>query len=340
MKKNKPYIGIVPDNRPPSEQIKNYDDREIDLGAPEYLTKAKADKAKKLFPNRDQKATSACVCFAICTALYSTEKEILSPAFLYSQRLNKPGLGSMYWNIGDIVVKQGVCSEDLLPTPTTESEINSVQITSDDREDALQYKQKSYIFMDNPTIDTITAKVNLGIPVVLSIFATKDEWSQEYPEIIDTTITPSTAYINHAITALPMGAFIKGGKKYLLIQDSAKFGNLTFRYLSEEWVEKRVTHGMYFIDLEKADAKWDYVWTRDLKVGDTGEDVRRLQMALQIMGTFPTNVSCTEYFGGITLKAVKDFQTKYPTILQSVGLTKPTGIFGPATRKKLIDLLK
>lgn len=341
MAKNNPYKGIVEDTRPQAEQNKNFDDREIDLGAPEYLTKSQADKAKKIFPNRDQKSTSACVCFAICTALYETEQEILSPAFLYTQRANKPGQGSMYWNIGDIVVKQGVCTESSLATPETEAKINSIKIAEYQTTEAKTYRQKSYIFMENPSIDTITAKVNFGIPVVLSIFAERDEWSQKYPEILNNDITPSTAYINHAITALPDGAFIKSGKKYLLIQDSAKFGNKTFRYLSEEWVEKRVSHGMYFIDLEKepiANVKYD--WTRDLKVGDTGDDVKALQTALQQLGFFPTNISPTEYFGGITLKAVKDFQVKYPTILQSVGLTKPTGYFGSSTRKKLSELLK
>ena len=85
-----------------------------------------------------------------------------------------------------------------------------------------------------------------------------------------------------------------------------------------------------------------YSFTRSLKMGDTGEDVRKLQ---QFLNQYPdTQVSAsgigskgneTTYYGPATAAAVSKFQNKYKSeILIPAGLTTPTGYFGPSTMKK------
>lgn len=80
--------------------------------------------------------------------------------------------------------------------------------------------------------------------------------------------------------------------------------------------------------------------SRNLKVGDTGPDVRELQ---QFLNRDPETIVAslgpgspgneTEYFGALTEGAVKRLQQKYASeILAPIGLTSPTGYVGAQTR--------
>jgi hypothetical protein len=345
----KHYIGEVNDNRKQSLKDKDYSLDELDFGSQDYLTKKEADKAKGKLTNRDQKNTSQCLCFSTCTVLENTEGEVLSPVYLYTQRANKPQEGCMYWNIGDIVVNQGVAPEKDLITPAKEAEANAVKITPELKKVAEPFRQKAYLIKNNPTIDKIKDIVNSGDALVGSIFATSKEWSQEYPEVIDKDLIVDNAPIRHAIAILPNSAFIYKKKKYIIIQDSAKFGKITFRYLSEDFIKARLRVIQDYIDLDYVEPiKWitppnlkGYKFTRDLTIGDRGDDVYALQVLLQENGLFPANQEPTGAFYGITRQAVKDFQEKFKTdILIAIGLKSGTGFFGKSSRAKLEDLIK
>lgn len=89
-----------------------------------------------------------------------------------------------------------------------------------------------------------------------------------------------------------------------------------------------------------------YTWTRDLKTGATGADVKMLQMFLN--ADADTRVAATgagsagmetETFGPATAAAVSKFQVKYRAdVLSPAGLVNPTGYFGPGTRAKANSL--
>ena len=89
-----------------------------------------------------------------------------------------------------------------------------------------------------------------------------------------------------------------------------------------------------------------YQFTRTLKQGMTGEDVRQLQKYLNTHG-FPVALKGvgslgneSKTFGKATLKALKNFQEAHAKeILTPVGLTKGTGIYGPATQKFINTLI-
>lgn len=77
---------------------------------------------------------------------------------------------------------------------------------------------------------------------------------------------------------------------------------------------------------------------RTLKIGMTGEDVRALQTFLNTQGF---KVSTTSYFGPITKNAVTKFQELYfDDILKPQGLKKGSGIYGPSTRAKVLQIQK
>ena len=85
-----------------------------------------------------------------------------------------------------------------------------------------------------------------------------------------------------------------------------------------------------------------YVFTRNLKMGTQGDDVKKLQMFLNGMPETRVSVvgagspgSETMYFGPATAAAVKNFQMKYRSdILTPIGLVNPTTYFGNSTRAK------
>ena len=90
-----------------------------------------------------------------------------------------------------------------------------------------------------------------------------------------------------------------------------------------------------------------YTFTRNLRSGNKGEDVRQLQEFLNAQGftIAPSGAGSpgneTDYFGALTKTALIRFQEKHAgDILAPVGLTRGSGYFGPSTRNKIHGLLR
>jgi len=115
--------------------------------------------------------------------------------------------------------------------------------------------------------------------------------------------------------------------------------------LTEDWfTNNRVLFAIYFEDqynmepFQLPDNKPHYTFNNDLSYGMQNEEVKKLQECLRYDGEFeyPT---CTGFFGGYTLKAVKLFQEKYrKDILEPAGLSEPSGVVSTYTRAKLNSL--
>lgn len=76
-----------------------------------------------------------------------------------------------------------------------------------------------------------------------------------------------------------------------------------------------------------------------LDIGSRGDDVISVQKALKLDG-FYTSGPITGYYGKLTKNAVMRFQNYYKNeILIPHGFKKPTGMVGPATRKKIQEIL-
>lgn len=349
------FTGYLEDNRSEKEKENDFLHEELLAGyGADWLSRSQAKKQITKYHKFNQYSTSSCVGNSGALSLgIENEKEgwafeKLSPAFIYRQRFNQSSEGMYYFDLGKIGRKLGSCKYHLLPTPKTEKAINNLNITSEMKMNALIYKAKNYIFMNKPSMTQIKNVVNgMDKPLVISVFATREEWSKEYPEVIDKDLKLEDAYVRHAVTVLPSSAYKYRGKKYFIIQDSAWFGGENIRYISEDFVKERVRHALYWINLEnpnplpKKEGKisFKYTFTRDLRVGNRGKDVVMLQKALKELGFF-TYPKCTGYFGGITKKAVIEFQEHYSNeVLKFFGLTKGTGYVGRTTKAKLHNLM-
>lgn len=340
--RSKYFTGVLPDTRTVSEVQQDYNHAER---APVQTSDpfGNVQIATSPYPYVNQFNTSSCVTHAATLAygiervLTGKEFEQLSPAFVYRLRSNYAGEGSIPANIYDILHKTGAPLFTTLPTPQDEVTANNVTLTQEMYQEGNIYKGGSY-FKITPAndINTIAAVAQQGHAVNLCLFATFDEYAQQYPQILQPTLTQGNAEVQHEITVLPYSGFIKNGVKYVAIQDSAWFGGWKLRYLSEQFIQTRVTESRYWVGtltLATGTAP-KHVFTQNLSVGATGTEVTFLQQLLISEGLLPTDCA-TGYFGGYTLAGTKAFQAKYAAdILLPNGLLAPTGFWGPASIKK------
>lgn len=335
----KEYHGGLIDTR---TEIKDYSHREVvgKATVPTYLIRSKALGAIK-YSIRNQKQTSSCGAHAGELALSILTNQLHEQAFIYRNRANYKNEGMYHYDIGNILVNKGAClSQDI---PKDEKVYNDYVITDEISKEALDYRINSYVVFsdDEYTIDDIAYVVNdLKMPLILFVYWNGKEWSSEKPGAIGELKTQDAQY-HHYVTVLPNSAYKFKGTKFVIIQDSAHFGGFAIRHISEDFINKRMYTALYPLELKKKEGKPKvYTFEQDLKYGDKGEEVIRLQKALKSLGFFPSNIECTGSYLGITRQAVKDFQKKYEqSILWVVGLKVPTGIFGKSTRKTLNLLL-
>ncbi len=337
------YTGVAEDFRFESERQKDWLHEEIASG-PIFSVWGKKEDAKK-YPLENQFATESCVAHAGTLAM-GIDNELegggfvrLSKVLPYRLRVNYPSGGMILSDMGKLARDYGSCPFDELPTPSEEYQINQKTISQANKDHAAPYKAKNFVQIQNCNdIDVLNSVASQGKGVVLLIYATRNEWAREYPTTSDNISLPN-APIRHGVCILPHSGFIENGVKYVCIQDSVAEWGRQYRYLSEDFINKRSYGAMYFINLQNQiiDTKPKHIFTTRMRYGDNNQEVEWLQKCLTYEGLFIGNP--TGYFGGITLKAVNDFQNKYAAdILIPNGLTQPTGIVGEATLKKLNQL--
>jgi hypothetical protein len=349
-------LGANIDSRSKEKKEKDYSYEEVySAFGVIYKTREKGEVVME-YPRKSQNLTSSCVAHATVLSYAIERKQETgewfdgSEAFIYKLRSNYPEEGMIGDNASDILVNVGLTEYKVLPTPFTEKEINALTITPKMIADAGKNKAKSYVSAYKVSWSQIAPVVSpnegKGKPVTIFIYASKREWSREYPTLEDKPKLGS-AEVQHAVTILPDSVFNEGGVNYVVVQDSAWFGGKQIRYVSEEFINTRAYYMRFFTELkyELKPEKPQYVFTKELKVGERSDEVMKLQEALQYLGYFPSKVNGAElkptgFYGGITRQAVKDFQEAYKKdVLYPIGLSKGTGYFGKMSLKKLNEIL-
>lgn len=334
----KKFTGLIPDPRPESEKKRDYlHEERLFAGAADPFANPKIIESP--FPYENQYGTGSCVPHAVTLAL-GIERKLdgvgfvrLSQLFVYRLRKNYPQAGSWLQDIFNICAKFGSPLFTTLPTkPTvTEASANTVVLTAQMYTEAEIYRGKEYYFITNYKDISELAKVasaGHGVPVI--VYARYDEYAFVYPKVVAKELRIEDADVVHNVTVLPTGGFWENGIRYVAIQDSALFGGFKIRYLSEEFIAKR-TNGAAYWDTVKiigSGVPPKYTFTKILKYGSRGEEVRKMQLLLISEGLLPTDCATGNFFGR-TLAGLHAFQNKYAAeILLPIGLDAPTDVWG------------
>ncbi len=80
------------------------------------------------------------------------------------------------------------------------------------------------------------------------------------------------------------------------------------------------------------------VFTKTLRLGASGDEVRKLQEFLARDKDIYPEGRVTGYFGALTREAVQRFQTKYGIVSQGTEQTAGYGLVGPKTRAKIAEV--
>ncbi len=344
-----PYrTGVNPDTRFDSE-------KQFDFAHEERVTALSTNPftnpqlSESPYPYENQRSTSSCVPHAVGLALAIERKNDvgdyvrLAPMFPYRLRSNYPSEGSAPQEMFDIYRKQGAPLYDTMPTPITEQWANNIAIPLEAYTEAAIFKGLEYWTLKSMynDIGTLAGIAEQGHAVTILIYATYPEWAQEYPQIIVPGLRKQDATVVHCVTILPNSGFMKDGKKYCSVQDSAWFGGFKLRHLSEDFIKARVFASGYWDKVVPLGSgpKPQHHFAAILKYGDTGPEVLAMQQLFVSEGLL-ANDNMSGNFYGKTLAALHAFQTKYANdILIPNQLSRPTDIFGRSCIDKANQLI-
>jgi hypothetical protein len=153
----------------------------------------------------------------------------------------------------------------------------------------------------------VAPDIAAGKAVAIFIYATEEEWAQEYVQIKDPNLVATSAYVRHCVCLMPNGDFTENGNPWLSVHDSAKFGGRHLRYMSHDFLLKRAYFSVkaYAVDALPPAPTPEPVMkpTSVCRVNDKNDAVKLLQGFLMSEGKLhPEYV--TGLYGPITAKAV------------------------------------
>lgn len=280
-----------------------------------------------VFPVRDQDGSGSCVAQSLALILgienFLEEKRFVefSAKDIYTRRSNKDTMGMMGVEALEIARKYGCTLEALIPSQNqSETEMNTIDRKISDEEIAKIFKIKDYYQLpfsieQIATIMESGRKNGVAKPLMVWFMFPRKEWTA-IPELSNSNYD----MVHHSVTAIDYG--ILNGKRGLFIRDSWGLHSTTvkgLRFISEDYL-KRMTFCAYVNDLPNNYEEKPNIFTRTLKYGSRGEDVKELQKILRL--------NADGIFGRQTEKAVKNFQTKNGLIAD--------GIVGQKTIAKLL----
>ena len=319
------FTGCLPDTRTNEEKAKDWHKDLAMSGVVNWVEKDFGDI--KTFPVRNQDGSGTCVmqtCALICGIENFLEegKFIEFSVDLYNFRINKDSAGMMGVDALNLLKKRGLTLEILIPSMNMgESQIAKLKRSISDDEIAKIFRIKDYwqLPFNLEQIATIMEsgrKNGVAKPLMVWFMFPRKEWTA-IPELSKSNYD----MVHHSVTAIDYG--ILNGKRGLFIQDSWGLHNSTeggLRFISEDYL-KRMTFCAYVNDLpNNHHEETQSMFTRTLKYGSRGEDVKNLQKLLSL--------NADGIFGRQTERAVKNFQKENGLVVD--------GIVGQKTVAKLL----
>lgn len=276
----------------------------------------------------------------VLEALSTKSYEPRSAKYLYSQTY-VPGGGSRGRDNAEIFVNQGVCRENVLTSydhglPPDESFMEkSVDITDIARKNARLSMASAYA-QTGTNIDDIASATSTGSGTVIGIYGQNNgTWNGLFPK--PPSVTSNSSIWGHWVYA-GKAKLINGVKHIGILNSWGKdVGDKGWQWLSEEYFKQYVFSGWTHIFAPPVTQSFTYNFMKNINFGENDDEVKNLQTALRLDGTFPFTVSSSGLYGDITRRAVLDFQQKYK-IISTPADSNNGKIVGPKTRVQLNKL--
>lgn len=312
--------GAAIDTRPEDKKLKDFFLKELVASANpvNWVEKAKADWRR--FPVQDQNGSGSCVMQTIRklggVLLWLKENNyvVFSGAY-YNLRSNKPAAGMIGVEAFDIWKNNGLPLEQLVPSEKmTDAQMDAIVVEPYEKDVAKVFAIGGHIGIDNGDFEAVASVIQTtGKAVMVWFYFTSQEWSKEIPTIIDPNLNLESAN-RHSVAAVDY--FLFGGKKYLLVEDSAHFGGHTYHLISEEFFKARNWFARYPMSFKFQEPtpqvpKPSHNFKTPMEFGQKNAEITALQDILKYEGLFPINSSSTGYYGAITAKAVLSWQKKH-----------------------------
>lgn len=330
----------LPDTRPYEKRVKDYPGEYVTAAAPTFGNPKPTTLGATVY---SQWYVGSCVPHGFYTQL--EYEGILPPGNCsqlraYRKRYSYPIPGAQMSDMYD-KIRAGQSTNAEAPTTVgmTEDMATAMPLVAGSKiiQEFNYYPFTDYTF--------VPAAVAAGKAVAIFIYATEDEWSQEYVKIKTPTLNISEAYVRHCVCLMPKGDFFEAGEKWLAVHDSAAFGNRHLRYISLDFFLKRcfAAAQVYKKGTIPPPPSFTYNFTKQLKYNSPANDpkeVKAMQQALQFLkrpGSAVTYMTPGVFgpFGPQTKISLGNFQTDN-------GITDPQGQgtnFGPKTRTAMNALL-
>jgi len=299
-------LGVAKDPRTDDKKALDYQMSDIAGALPIEWKEKHTDTWKKYIP-RYQDGSLSCVAQSAAKAFEILGNNVTSAHPIYRNRMNYPDGGMWLENCGQICKNIGTTKEPLDPSQNLRETPMNLPCDAEKPD-----KTGGYVFVNHKKIDEIAQAIELQGHCLLIFRANGNEWI-DVPKYLGKEIN-----FAHCVTAVDY--FMYNGSKAILIEDSARNEN-TFdgkqqRVIKEEYLIARCEGGMYLVPKPIVPP---LVYTRNLKLGCVGQDVKLLQIRL--------GIGADGLFGVKTKAAVIKYQLSHGLV--------GDGIAGPLTIKEL-----
>lgn len=306
----------------------------------------------KIWPRRNQGDQDSCVYHARAKAAgilqeQATGEFVEYSAADYNKRSNAPAAGAYPVEAFDYWRTMGVGLESLEPSNDVQAAmLYARKQTTFEKKAALISLLGGYYSVPAYDFDMLVSTLHATKkPIPLGFYGTYSEWSRNVPRIENPNLELAQGLVRHEVCATPNYG-IYDGEEGFTIEDSwgsAGIAGTGVRWITRSFFRRRnYIAGLVpttFKDYEEIGidpAKPKVKLTRDLYKGvSEGADIRDLQTVLKYEGFFPANHSGSTYFGDITERGVKQYQSKYGIINEGTPETTGYGRVGPATRSDI-----
>lgn len=305
------YNGIAIDTR--TDEAKTRDFYLDEVASGESVTWQEREPVA--YTPRDQSNSGSCVAQTAAKMLEVWDFKndngltVYSATPIFQARSNRPQSGMIGVDALNFSIKNGTYLEKDTPS----QKMTDLQIDSREIKGEKQPVKPTNFGLLNRTFENIAENIKRNFAVMVWFRASELEWCKDIPSGYS-----NSDEVRHSVTAIDYITY--KGTKYIIVDDSwGKWNEKSGvplkerqRAITQEFFEKHCYYAAAFTQfVYDGGINPKFVFTKTLKHGDSGEDVRKLQDYLKSVKLFPSNQKSSGYFGSITSRAVQRFQVSH-----------------------------